>query len=165
MANTHLIKTLVEPYVRQQLELNFGQPFSVEFLPLPGGGRHEFDAVSADRSVVAAIKSNSGLTSGGNRPGAKILSCYAELYYLLQMDAPHRMLVMTNPEFFDIFSRDSAGRLHPDLELKLVRLPVEMQARIDGVTQAASQEMAGSRQLTEEVADLVVSGDIPEPDA
>lgn len=164
MVNTHLMKTLVEPYVRQQLEVNFGQPFASEFLPLPGGGRHEFDAVSADRSVVAAIKSNSGLTSGGNRPGAKILSCYAELYYLLQMQAPHRMLVMTNPQFFEIFVRDSAGRLHPDLELKLVRLPPEMQARIDGVTKAASEEMTGSREVAEDVADLIVSGDLPEPE-
>ena len=164
MANTHLIKILVEPYVRRQLEANFGQPFASKFMPLPGGGSHEFDAVSDDETIVSAIKSHSGLTSGGNRPGAKILACYAELYYLLQIEAPHRLLVMTNPEFFEIFSHDSRGRLHPDLELKLVRLPAEMQVRIDGVTRAASEEMTGSRRVAEEVADLIVSGDVPNPE-
>ena len=75
MANTALMKTLVEPYVRLQLETEYGQPFSQQFLVLPSGGRHEFDAVSQDGNIVCSIKSNSGLTSGGKRPGAR--SCPA----------------------------------------------------------------------------------------
>lgn len=166
MANTHLMKTLVEPYVREQLAAQFGQPFTAQFLPLPGGGRHEFDAVSEDRAVVTSIKSHSGLTSGGNRPGAKIQACYAELYYLAQVVAPSRVLVMTNPEFFEIFERDSRGRgrLVPWIDLALVPLPPEIQRSVDEVTRAASAEMAGDRRVVEEVADLVVTGDLEPPD-
>lgn len=160
MANTHLMKTLVEPYVRDQLAAEYGQGFSSTFLPLPGGGRHEFDAVSEDGLIVASIKSHSGRTSGGKRPGAKIQACYAELYYLLQVGAPSRVLVMTNPEFFDIFERDSRGRLAPGLDLKLVPLPVDIQNAVDEVTRAASAEMAGDRGVVEVVAELAVTGDL-----
>ena len=52
MANTALMKTLVEPFVRQQLEREYGQSFRQLFLVLPSGDRHEFDAVSEDGTVV-----------------------------------------------------------------------------------------------------------------
>jgi hypothetical protein len=113
VANTSLLKTLVEPYVREQLEKEYGRPFFQRFLPLPGSGLHEFDAVSEDRTIVTSIKSNSGLTSGGRRPGGKTLACYAELYYLAQISAPTRLLVLTDPDFFEILERDSRGKLVP----------------------------------------------------
>ena len=160
MANTALMKTLVEPYVRLQLESEYGQPFSQQFLVLPSGGRHEFDAVSQDGNIVCSIKSNSGLTSGGKRPGGKILSCYAELYYLLQVDAPTRLLVLTNPEFHKIFVQDSRDRLAPGLGLKLVPLSDEIQHQIDEVTRSASREIAGMPAAIDEVADLAISGDL-----
>lgn len=154
------MKTLVEPYVRQQLQAEYGQTFTQQFLNLPGGGRHEFDAVSEDRSIVTSIKSHSGLTSGGKRPAGKILACYAEFYYLLQIDAPSRILVLTNPEFHDIFERDSRGKLAPELEIMLVTLPKDIQQEIKGVAHAASVEMAGSPQTVEDLADLAISGDL-----
>jgi len=164
MANTALMKTLVEPYVRERLEREYGQPFTQQFLDLPSGGKHEFDAVSRDQVIVTSIKSHSGLTSGGKRPGGKILACYSELYYLLQVDAPTRILVLTNPEFHDIFARDSRGQLAPGLNIKLIPLPEDIQQQIQRVTHAASREMARSPQAVEDLADLAVSGDLePEP--
>ena len=160
MANTALMKTLVEPYVRIQLETEYGQPFSQQFLVLPSGGQHEFDAVSQDGTIVCSIKSNSGLTSGGKRPGGKILSCYAELYYLLQVDAPTRLLILTNPEFHQIFVQDSRNRLAPGLALKLVPLSEEIQQQIDEVTASASREIAGMPAAVDEMADMRVTGDL-----
>lgn len=160
MANTALMKTLVEPFVRLQLEKEYGQPFSQQFLVLPSGGRHEFDAVSQDENIVCSIKSNSGLTSGGKRPGGKILSCYAELYYLLQVDAHTRLLVLTNPEFHEIFVQDSRDRLAPGLGIKLVPLSDDIQQQIDEVTRTASREIAGMSAAVDEMADLAVSGDL-----
>lgn len=160
MANTALMKTLVEPYVRMQLQEEYGQPFGQKFLDLPGGAKHEFDAVSADGSIVTSIKSNSGLTSGGRRPGGKILACYAELYYLQQIDAPTRLLVLTNPDFYEIFARDSRGKLVPGLDLKLVQLPADIQEQIREVTDAASAEMAQSPSAMDDLAQLAVSGEL-----
>lgn len=160
MADTALMKTLVEPYVRTRLEQEYAQPFAQQFLDLPGGAKHEFDAVSADGTIVTSIKSNSGLTSGRRRPGGKILACYAELYYLAQIRAPMRLLVLTNPEFYDIFARDSRGKLAPGLEIKLVELPADIQEQIQGVTDAASAEIAQSADAVEDLAQLAVSGEL-----
>lgn len=162
MANTALMKSLVEPYVRKQLEEEHGQPFFQRFLPLPGAGQHEFDAVSEDGSIVTSIKSHSGKTSGGRRPGGKILSCYAELYYLAQIEAPTRFLILTNPDFFAIFERDSRGKLAPGLELKLIALPANIQEQVTEVTAAASQEMSFPA-AAGELAELVVEGDVALP--
>jgi hypothetical protein len=84
MADTTYLKREVETFVRRVLAERFGQPFSSERLRLLPGGLHEFDAVSADRTIVVGIKSASGRTSGGNVPAAKLKDCLAEVYFLTQ---------------------------------------------------------------------------------
>jgi hypothetical protein len=64
MANTNEIKVKIEPYVQRCLAAKFGVAFRKRMLPLAGcAGVHEFDAVSEDGKIVAAIKSSSGATS------------------------------------------------------------------------------------------------------
>lgn len=109
MADTSYLRSAVEGYVRDQLAAEFGQPFSARVLQLQPGGYHEFDAVSDDGSVVASVKSASGLTSGGNIPSGRIKDCLAELYYLSLVDAPIRRLVLTTPAFFAIFTSKTNG--------------------------------------------------------
>ena len=141
MADTMYLRRAVEDYVRAQLAKEFGQTFTAEFLALRPGGRHEFDAVAADRSVVASVKSASGLTSGGNIPSGKINDCLAELYYLSLVDAPLRRLVLTTPAFFDIFTRRTIGAVSGDIAVICVPLPPDIQAKVDSVVRAASREV------------------------
>ena len=141
MADTMYLRRAVEDYVRDQLAKEFGQAFTAEFLALRPGGRHEFDAVSADRSVVASVKSASGLTSGGNIPNGKINDCLAELYYLSLVEAPLRRLVLTTPAFFDIFTRRTVGAVSSDIAVMCVPLPPDIQAKVDSVVRAASREV------------------------
>ncbi len=68
MANTAILKTKVEPYVRDWLASKFGKPFSSEFLPLTGAkgrdgksAKHEFDAVSEDSKIVCGISHPTGV--------------------------------------------------------------------------------------------------------
>jgi hypothetical protein len=68
VANTSYLRYTVEPWVRDRLAERYGQDFYPRVLPLETGGSHEFDAVSSDGGIVASIKANSGLTSGGNHP-------------------------------------------------------------------------------------------------
>jgi len=112
-------------------------------LPLVTGGKHEFDAVSADLRVVASIKSASGLTSGGNLPSGKINSCIAELYFLSLVSAPIRFLVLTNPEFHRIFAQKMKGRVAEGLRIKLVELTPEMAEAVRQVQAKASKEVSG----------------------
>jgi hypothetical protein len=141
MANTSYLRREVERYVRQQLEKEFSQPFTAEFLAIAPGGKHEFDAVAADRNVIASIKSASGLTAGGNIPNGKINDCLAELYYLSLTQAPIRRLVLTTPSFFEIFKKRTVGAVAPGIDIVCVPLPANIQAEVDRVVREASREV------------------------
>jgi hypothetical protein len=141
MANTAMLRYKVEPVIRERLGKEFGQPFASRILALPGGARREFDAVSADGTVVVSIKTSSGLTSGGNLPGGKINSCIADLYYLSLVQASVRRLVLTNPEFHEIFTTRMRGAIALGVEVVLSPLDAELQAEVDQVIAAASSEM------------------------
>jgi hypothetical protein len=97
VANTRYLRTVVEDYVRGALHDEYGKDFAPKFLRLLPGGRHEFDAVSEDGTVVASVKSASGLTSGGRVPSGKLKDCIAELYFLSLVEARERLLVLTTP--------------------------------------------------------------------
>ncbi len=57
MADTSYLKMVVEDYVRETLAKEFAIDFRSRVLTLQTGGHHEFDAVSEDGQIVAAIKS------------------------------------------------------------------------------------------------------------
>jgi hypothetical protein len=65
LANTTYLRGRVEAFVRSALEQEFGQNFESKPLKLITGGKHEFDAVSGDQRIVAAIKTASGKTVTG----------------------------------------------------------------------------------------------------
>lgn len=151
VANTAILRYKVEPAIRAELKAEFGQSFRSQVLTLPGGAAREFDAVSDDRSVVISIKTSSGLTSGGNVPSGKINGCVADLYYLSLLDAPVRRLVLTNPEFHEIFIKRMAGALPDGVEVKLVPLSPDLQAEVDRVIREASREIDRGK-VVQEVA-------------
>jgi hypothetical protein len=142
MADTTPLKRLVEPYVREVLEREYGCPFRSRRLTLSTGGSHEFDAVSDDGQVVASIKSASGRTSGGKNPSGKVQGAEAELYYLTLAPGRERLLVVTDPEFHEILVGRLVGRLAPGLSLKVIPLSLEILEQVRGVHQEASREMS-----------------------
>ncbi len=149
MANTQTLKNQVEVYVRDRLEVKYSQPFTKRKLPVGhkqdgSAAMHEFDAVSADGSIVVGIKSSSGRTSGGRYPSGKVATAYQELYFLSLAKAERRILVLTNPELHKIFRKRSDGKVAPGLKLKLISLPPELEKQAQAVQRAASQEMSGS---------------------
>jgi hypothetical protein len=163
MADTMYLRRAVEDYVRAQLAKEFGHAFTAEYLELRPGGLHEFDAVSADRSVVASVKSASGLTSGGNIPSGKINDCLAELYYLSLVDAPLRRLVLTTPAFFDIFTRRTIGAVSSDIAVVCVPLPPDIQAKVDSVVRAASREVTPAAAAAAVASEVETQLQSPDP--
>lgn len=141
MANTAMLRYKVEPVIREMLKATFGQGFSSQILTLLGGATREFDAVSSDGRIVASIKSSSGLTSGGKFPGGKVNGCIADLYYLSLLRVPVRQLILTNPEFFAIFTKRMRGAVAPGIDVVLLPLPAELQAEVDAIVLAASEEI------------------------
>lgn len=162
MANTAILRYKVEPVIRAGLEEEFLQPFTSQVLTLPGGAVREFDAVSDDGTVVVSIKTSSGLTCGGNIPSGKINGCIADLYYLSLVDAPVRRLVLTNPEFHEIFTKRIAGALPEGVEVKLLPRPPELQAEVDGVIREASDEIDRGKAVQEVAAAIEEEAEAPE---
>jgi hypothetical protein len=142
MANTHLLKTHVEPHVRRWLSEEYSQAFSREFLQLAGCcGFHEFDAVSADKRVVCGIKSSSGTTSGGKNPSGKISSAYEELYFLAGVDADQRFLVLTDEGFYRLLSKKMREKLSREIRLLYCPLTEELAELVKRVHSDASSEI------------------------
>ena len=143
MANTYYLKSVVETYIRNELGKKYGIAFSAKTMLLPTGGTHEFDAVSSDGRIVVAVKSASGKTAGGKNPSGKIKDVEAELYYLLLIQAPVRILVLTSEGFYRIMRQRLDGRLADGIKLQLMLLPPEIQEQVNQIQQIASKEVMG----------------------
>lgn len=83
MANTRYLTTEVEDHVRKVLRKRFGTPFRKRVLDLTTGGRHEFDAVSDEGTIVASIKATSGKTADGKIPNGKDNNAVTEIYLFI----------------------------------------------------------------------------------
>ena len=148
MADTSYIKKEVEPWVRNWLTRQFPEHrFDRRHLVLTcitqeKPGSHEFDAVSEDGTVVAAIKGHSWKTSGGNLPAAKYASMYQELYFLTLVKADRRFLILTNEEMYSDFQNRSKGKIADGIELMFCQLTDEsMRRRMQSIGDEASREM------------------------
>ena len=142
MADTRYLTTTVEDYVRSVLAQKHGTTFEKVSLTLTTGGKHEFDAVSADRAIVASIKATSGKTASGKMPQGKFNNALAELYYLSLVEAPQRMLVLTYPPFAALLKTKIAGALPSGIVIETVPLPPDMQTIVDRVLAVASKEVS-----------------------
>jgi hypothetical protein len=144
MANTRVLKEVVEPFVQLHLAKEFGSPFDARSVPLKSGGTHEFAAVSADGHVVACVRNSSGKTSGGKNPSGKIRSTEAALYYLTLVEARTRILLLTDREFYGIVTATltQQGRVASGIEIRLLELPENIRRQIDDMRKIASREVS-----------------------
>jgi hypothetical protein len=142
MANTELIKSKIHPYVRNWLEEKYSVAFGRSKLLLRGcEGIHYFDAVSSDGKIAAEIKTASGRTSGGKHPSGKRASAFEQLYFLSLAKAELKLLVLTDPEFFEIMKGKTAGIVPGDIQLLRCPLPPELTRIVFSVTSKASEEI------------------------
>lgn len=141
MANTRVLTVNVENYVRSELELTYGEPFSKRKLRITENGFHEFDAVSKSELIVASIKSSSGRTSGNKNPSGKISSSIADMYYLSLVPASQRLLILTNAEFFEIMVRTMKGRIGHSINILHIPLPQDLLELVSGTQKNASLEI------------------------
>ncbi|OBW61577.1 hypothetical protein [Dehalococcoides mccartyi] len=143
MADTTFLKNNVENHVRKWLSMQFpGHSFSKIYLNLKSGGKHEFDAVSEDSSIVAGIKTNSYKTKGGNNPSGKISNLYQELYFLSLIESKNKLLIFTDAGLFRQFEKESNGKLADGIELILCLLPSEIQSEVNKIQKIASDEQS-----------------------
>ena len=143
MADTTYMKNEVELWVRDWLARRFlGYSFSKQPLGLITSGKHEFDAVSQDRSIIAGIKGHSWKTKSGNLPSGKYAQLYQELYFLSLAEASKKFLILTNEDMHKDFVKRSRGKVAKGIDVIFCRLPLQMRVKVESVQAAASREQA-----------------------
>lgn len=112
-----------------------GVAFAKARLPLRSGGVHEFDAVAADGSIVAEVKTAGTMNAG------QLHSCTSALYFLSLVEAPRRVLIMTHRAAHDRFVTLMHGKIVPEVEVEYVVLPHDLAAEVARLRQIAADEI------------------------
>ena len=148
MADTTLLKTQVESFICEELGKWYPSRTFTE-ISLPLGTKkdgtkavHRFDAVSDNKAIVASIKSHSWRTSGGKYPAGKVASLYQAVYFLSQVEAKEKLLILTDEKTYEGFLSESDGKIEDNIKIKLISLSPELQMSVDKVQQKASREMS-----------------------
>jgi hypothetical protein len=146
MADSRIQHEAEQWVVDQALPAMFGQPFAKRRLKLEWGGVFEFDGVSEDQRIVTCVSTSAGRTASGKNPSGKIVKIKADTLYLLAATAERRLLVFTERLMMNMFEREQAsGRFPPSIELVLISLPEELQARLDVTRALASSEVSSGK--------------------
>lgn len=145
MANTSLLKTLIEPYVRSWLSRTFSIEFELAEIPirLSTGGLHRFDAVSKDRTIIAGIKSSGLRNYKSKLPiGVGVIkSTFTELYFLSLVKADKKLLILTDEKYYKHFLRVSDGKVAKGIEIIYCSLTNEILAKTASVHKSCSNEI------------------------
>src|SRR5712692_4266697 len=78
----------------------FGQPFYRERMPLNSGGVFDFDAVSADKTIVASISTSGSRTARGKNATGKMMKLRSDMLYLLLSEAPKKVMVLCEEDMY-----------------------------------------------------------------
>ena len=142
MANTIKLKKPVEDFVRNWLTNKYNKQFfkNDTELKLITGGKHRFDIVSQDLSIIGDIKSSTTRLNGKVGVGTW-KSVFMDLYYLSLVKADKKLMILTNKEFFKFFKNKSKGKIWPDTELLYCKLPDNLLKDISEVSKFARNEI------------------------
>jgi hypothetical protein len=134
----------VEDWVRREwLPRKYAQEFQSKSPRLKSGGTFIFDAVSADRQIVANISTSSGITSGGKRPSAKLQKLRADMLFLLLVEAEKRLIVLTENDMFTLCQKEkNNGRVPAEIEFLCAELPDDLSSELSKARKRASLEVS-----------------------
>ncbi len=146
MANT-TIQGKVEKWVRDEwMPVHFGLPFHKARLQLSSGGFFEFDAVSADKAIVASISTSTGVTSGGKYPVGKVHKLRADILFLTLAPAKRRIMILTEADMHAICRKEAQnGRLPKEIEFVLADVPRPLAAEVKAARDQCSVEVRPSK--------------------
>jgi hypothetical protein len=146
MADTR-VQLEVEDWVRHDwMPDRFGQQFSGERIRLSSGGVCDFDAVSTDKKVVAAISTSGALTATNKYAVGKILKIRSEMYFLLLAEAERRVIVLAEKDMYAQCMKEVAsGRVPSTIEFVQVQIPEELNSRLRASRGIASNEVLPGR--------------------
>jgi len=133
----------VEDWVRREwMPGKFSKQFFRERVRLSPGGVCDFDAVSGDRKIVAAVSTSGALTANGKYAVGKMLKIRSDMYFLLLADAERRIVVLTEKDMYDQCMKEVAGgRVPSSIEFEHAQIPAELDKRLRASRRVASREV------------------------
>ena len=142
MADTR-VQVKVEDWVRREwMPGRFGQRFSRERVDLTSGGVFDFDAVSADATIVANISTSGLKTEGGNYGSGKVQKVRSDIFFLLLAKADRKVVLLTEPDMYKRWlSEVQNGRVPDSIEFVHVEVPEELDLQLKASRRAASREV------------------------
>lgn len=142
MADTR-VQVEVEDWVRRNwFPQRYGSQFHRERVGLEWGGIFDFDAVSTDGTIVAAISTSAGKTASGKLAVGQIMKMRSDVLFLLHAKAKRRVMVFTESDMFQVSQQEmQVGRLPKSIEFTRAEIPPELQIRLREARKKASQEV------------------------
>jgi hypothetical protein len=108
-------------------------------------GVFDFDAVSADNSIVATISTSGVKTAGGKHAVGKILKLRSDMLFLTLVEAKRRVIVVTEQDMCDQLHKEAAGgRVPKEIEFVCAPIPEELRLRLITARMRASKESLGN---------------------
>jgi hypothetical protein len=146
MADTR-VQLEVEDWVRREwMPRKFCQQFLRERVKLSPGGVYDFDAVSGDRKIVAAITTSGAVTARGKHAVGKMLKIRSDMYFLLLAQADRRIVVLTEKDMYDRCMKEVAGgRVPRSIEFVHAEIPTDLEAKLRASRSTASDEVLPER--------------------
>lgn len=145
MADTR-VQLEAEDWVRTKwMPDQFGQNFFRDRVKLSCGGVFYFDAVNADRKIIASISTSGAKTATGKYAVGKMLKIRSDMYFLLLAETEKRLVVLTEADMYEQCEKERTnGRVPLSIEFVHVQLPSELNKRLKEARRTASQEVSPS---------------------
>lgn len=145
MADTR-VQIEVEDWVRRNwLSRKYGQEFHRERVALEWGGVFDFDAVTSDQSIIAAISTSAGKTASGRLAVGQLMKMRSDVLFLLHAKTQRRVMVFTEPDMFQVAQQErEAGRLPDSVEFTRAEIPLELEIRLREARKKASEEVTAA---------------------
>ena len=125
---------------------HFGQPFYRERMPLNSGGVFDFDAVSADKTIVASISTSGARMASGKPAVGKLLKLRSDMLFLMLSEAPRNVLVLSEADMHALCLRErESGRVPREIEFVHAPLPGELATRLVAARKLSSDEVSPRR--------------------
>ncbi len=142
MADTR-IQLEVEDWVRKEwMPHALGQLFNRERVALSSGGVFDFDAVSADETVVATISTSGATTSGGKLAVGKLLKIRSDMLFLVLAKADRRIVVLTERDMYEQCMKEKhGGRVPLQIEFLHAEIPEPWKQKLRAAKKSASDEV------------------------
>src|SRR3982750_5028657 len=89
-----------EDWVRREwMPTIFGQPFYRERVQLTSGGVFDFDAVSADKTIIASISTSGSRTASGKYATGKMMKLGSDIFFFLLTKAVCRLVIFLRKRY------------------------------------------------------------------